>query len=67
MQRQFPGNLLLTVGYTHRQKLGNLGSRNVAVPEESYSALTVTEVNSGRTVTVYNQAAALRRLRCRLG
>lgn len=59
VQRQFPGNLLLTVGYTHREKLGQLGSRNVAVPTESYTPMTVTEVNSGRTVTVYNQAAAL--------
>ena len=60
VQRQFPGNLLLTVGYTRREKLGQLGSRNVAVPESSYTPITVTEVNSGRTVTVYNQAAALR-------
>jgi hypothetical protein len=62
LQRQFPGNLLLTVGYTHREKLGQLGSRNVAVPEGSYSPITVTEVNSGRTVTVYNQALPLRGL-----
>jgi hypothetical protein len=60
VQRQFPGNLLLTAGYTRREKLGQLGSRNVAVPESSYTPMTVTEVNSGRTVTVYNQAAALR-------
>ena len=60
VQRQFPGNLLLTVGYTHREKLGQIGPRNVAVPAQSYTPISVTEVNSGRTVTVYNQAAALR-------
>jgi hypothetical protein len=60
VQRQFPGNLVATVGYTHRERLFQLGSRNVAVPLESYEPITVTEVNSGRTVTVYNQALALR-------
>jgi hypothetical protein len=62
IQRQFPGNLVATIGYTHRERLGQLGSRNVAVPLESYTPIPVTEVNSGRTVTVYNQAQALRGL-----
>ena len=59
-QRQIPGNIVLSVGYTNRQTRRNFGSRNVAVPTESYVPLVVREVNSGRQVTVYNQAPALR-------
>jgi hypothetical protein len=60
IQRQLPLNMVISAGYTRREKLGNFGSRNVAVPESSYQRLTVTEVNSGKTVTVYNQDLALR-------
>ena len=60
IQRQLPLNMVVSAGYTRREKMGNLGSRNVAVPTESYIPVTVTEANSGRTVTVYNQAPALR-------
>jgi hypothetical protein len=60
IQRQLPLNMVISAGYTRREKLGNLGSRNVAVPTESYIPLTVREVNSGETVTVFNQAPALR-------
>ena len=60
IQRQLPLNMVVSAGYTRRDKLGNLGSRNVAVPKETYIPLTVTEVNSGETVKVYNQAPALR-------
>ncbi|MCM3879438.1 MAG: carboxypeptidase regulatory-like domain-containing protein [Vicinamibacterales bacterium] len=62
VQRQFMGNLVLTVGYTHREKLGLIGSRNMAVPTSTYIPLQVTEANSGKQVTVYNQAPALRGL-----
>jgi outer membrane receptor protein involved in Fe transport len=62
MQRQLPGNMVVTVGYTRRDKKGNLGSRNEAVPTSTYIPLTVTEVNSGRAITVYNQAPSLRGL-----
>jgi hypothetical protein len=62
IQRQFPGNVVVTAGYTHREKKGNIGSRNMAVPMDTYTPLTVTEVNSGKSVTVYNQALALRGL-----
>jgi Carboxypeptidase regulatory-like domain len=60
IQRQLPGNLVATIGYTRREKRGTLGVRNVLVPPSAYTPVTVTEVNSGRTVTVYNKAAALR-------
>lgn len=63
LQRQLPGNMVVTAGYTRREKRGNFGSRNILVPENTYIPLTVTEVNSGKTVKVYNQAPALRGLR----
>jgi hypothetical protein len=60
IQRQLPGNMVVTAGYVRREKRNQLGSRNMAVPASSYTPLTVTERNSGRTVSVFNQDAALR-------
>ena len=60
LQRQIPGNMVVSVGYTHRQTRRNIGSKNMAVPTDSYIPVQVTEANSGRAVTVYNQAPALR-------
>jgi hypothetical protein len=60
IQRQLPMNMVVSAGYTRREKLGNFGSRNVAVPRDSYTPLNVTEVTSGRAVTVYNQSLATR-------
>jgi hypothetical protein len=60
VQRQIPGNVVVSVGYTRRETRRNIGSRNVAVPLESYIPLQVTETSSGKQVTVYNQAPALR-------
>jgi hypothetical protein len=52
--------MVATVAYTHREKLGNFGVRNVAVPMDTYIPLNVVEATSGQPVTVYNQAPALR-------
>jgi len=60
VQRQLFLSTVLTVGYTNRQTRRNIGFQNVAVPLDTYVPLQVTEVNSGRQVTVYNQAPALR-------
>jgi len=60
VQRQLPANVVLSVGYTRRETRRNIGFRNMAVPLETYIPLRVTEVNSGKQVTVYNQAPALR-------
>src|SRR5439155_13416749 len=59
-QRQLPGNMVASVGYTRRETRRNIGSRNVAVPTDSYIPLVVTEQQSGTQVTVYNQAPALK-------
>lgn len=60
LQRQLPGNLVLSGGYTRREKRNQLGVRNMAVPTSTYTALNVVEANSQQSVTVYNQALALR-------
>lgn len=59
VQRQLPGNMVLSVGYTHRQTRRNLGQRNMAVPENTYIPIQVADPVSGRTLTVYNQSPAL--------
>ena len=59
-QRQLPGEIVVSAGYTRRTTARNIGPRNVAVPVSSYIPLTVVEANSGRQVTVYNQDPLLR-------
>jgi hypothetical protein len=51
-------NLVISVGYTHRVTLRNIALQNLAVPASSYIPLVVTEVSSGKQVTVYNQDPA---------
>ena len=60
LQRQFAGNIVVSTGYTRRETRRNIGPTNVAVPASSYIPLSVREVNSGQTITVYNQAPTLR-------
>jgi hypothetical protein len=58
VQRQLPGNVVATVGFTHRETRNNLGYRNAAVPASAYTPIAVTEANSGTKVTVFNQDPA---------
>jgi Carboxypeptidase regulatory-like domain len=60
IQRQLPRNMVATIGMTRRVKKGNFAPRNILVPASSYIPIAVTEANSGKSVTVYNQAPALR-------
>ena len=60
IQRQFPGAIVASVGYTRRETRRTIGPTNVAVPMSSYIPREVTEANSGQTVTVYNQDPSLR-------
>ena len=60
IERQLPGNVVVAAGYFHRARKRNIGRRNLAIPLESYRRIQVTEVVSGREVTVYNQDPALR-------
>lgn len=59
VERQLPGEIVVALGYFHRELRRNIGSKNLAVPLESYTPLQVTERSSGRQVTVYNQSPAL--------
>jgi hypothetical protein len=58
IQQQFPQNIVASVAFTHRVALRNIALQNLDVPPSAYTPLTVTEVNSGQTVTVYNQNPA---------
>jgi hypothetical protein len=60
LERQLPGNVATSVSYYHRRIRNDIGSRNVAVPRESYIPIPVTERVTGQQVTVYNQDPALR-------
>jgi hypothetical protein len=60
LEQQLPGQILATVGYFRKDVRDAIGSRNLAVPTASYIPLNVTEVVSGRAVTVYNQAPETR-------
>jgi hypothetical protein len=60
IERQLFADGVLAVNYINRQTRRQIGSKNVAVPLDSYTPLVVTERSSGQQVTVYNQAAALR-------
>jgi hypothetical protein len=54
VQRQLPWSMVFSAGFTRHELKRNLGQRNAAQPSSSYVPLTVTEVTSARTVTVYN-------------
>jgi hypothetical protein len=60
IERQLFSDLVVSVGYYRRALRQGIGSRNEAVPTSGYIPLTVTEVVSGRQVTVYNQDPATR-------
>ena len=59
-EQQLPGNMVVAAGYFHRDRKRNIGRRNLAIPLGSYTPIRVTEVVSGREVTVYNVDPALR-------
>ncbi|HUF66725.1 MAG TPA: TonB-dependent receptor [Gemmatimonadaceae bacterium] len=58
--RQLARNTVFAAGFFYRTNERLIGNRNMAVPTESYTPIQVTERTSGREVTVYNLAPALR-------
>ena len=60
IEHQLPGAVAVSVAYYHRVIRRDVGSRNMAVPMDSYIPLQVVEKSSGQSVTVYNQDPALR-------
>jgi hypothetical protein len=59
-EQQMRGNIVVSAGFYYRGTRRLIGQKNVAVPASSYTRLDVTEVVSGRKVTVYNQDPLLR-------
>ena len=59
-EQQLGDRMMAAVGYHYRGRRNLIGQTNRAVPMSSYIPLTVTEKNSGQTVTVYNQNSTLR-------
>jgi hypothetical protein len=55
VEHQLPGEIKIAFGYYHRETRDNHMSKNLLVPREGYTPITVTEVVSRRQVTVYNQ------------
>jgi len=60
LEHELPRGLAVSVATVVHQVRRVIGSKNLLVPPESYTPITVTERSSGQSVTVYNQAAALR-------
>ena len=59
VEHQLAGAMVVSAAFYHRQTRGQIGSKNMAVPMESYTPIQVVERNSGLEVTVYNQDPAL--------
>jgi hypothetical protein len=59
-EQQMRGNVVVSAGFYYRGTRRLIGQKNVAVPTSSYTKMEVTEVVSGRKVTVYNQDSTLR-------
>jgi hypothetical protein len=55
IEQQLRGQMVVSVGYHYRGRRNIIGAANQAVPTSGYLPLTVTEVSSGRQVTVFNQ------------
>src|SRR5207249_4466816 len=55
IQRQLPWDSVVSAAYFHREARNQIGSKNLYVPPSSYTPVIVTEVTSGRQVTVFNQ------------
>jgi hypothetical protein len=60
VEQQLFKNAVASLGYYRRGIRRNIGGRNLLVPTSGYAPLQVTEVASGRQVTVYNQDPATR-------
>jgi Carboxypeptidase regulatory-like domain len=58
--RQIAKNTVASVGFYYRTNERLIGNRNLLVPTAGYIPIQVTEVSSGRQVTVYNQDPATR-------
>jgi len=60
LERQLPSDIVVSASFVHRETRREIGSKNLAVPRDSYTPIQVTERTSGQQVTVYNLAPELR-------
>ena len=58
-EQQLPANMVFSANYFFRGYRNQIAATNLAVPSSTYIPLSVTEVNSGQQLTVYNQNPAL--------
>ena len=67
IEQQLGKGLVFSGGYNYRGRRQVIGATNLAVPRSSYIPLTVTEVTSGRQVTVLQPGSGITRtVRCLL-
>jgi hypothetical protein len=58
-QRQLPMDIVLSAVYAHKETRNNVGNLNTAAPPSSWiGPITVTEVQSGKTVQVWNRGTS---------
>src|SRR5262245_8703962 len=55
LEQEIFGKMVVGVGYFYRAYRDQIGQKNEAVPTSIYIPLTVTEVTTGKTVSLYNQ------------
>jgi hypothetical protein len=58
-EQQLPANMVFSANYFFRGYRNQIAATNLAVPSSTYIPVSVTEVNSGQQLTVYNQSPAL--------
>jgi hypothetical protein len=59
IEQQLGAGIVVSAGYHYRGRRNVIGATNLLVPTSTYLPLNVTEVSSGRQVTVYNLLPAL--------
>jgi len=58
-QRQLPLDMVFSAVYARKETRNNIGNRNTAAPPSSWiGPITVTEVQSGKTVQVWNRGTS---------
>ena len=62
LQHELSARLSVSLAYYHRRISDMFGVRNLLVPPDAYSPVTITNPLTGEPLTIYNQAASRRGL-----
>jgi hypothetical protein len=62
LEQELPGKMVVGLGYFYRSYRDVIGQRNELVPPSAYTQIAVTEVTTGKQVTLFNQNANTRGL-----